>query len=107
MVTKEEKILAAVMYVLNFFVPVIGPLIVWLLKKDESAFIDFHGKEYFNFTISYFIYSVVSGILVILLIGIFLLWVVGIAAFVFNIIAAVKAFEGKEYRFPLIFRLIK
>jgi uncharacterized protein len=107
MVTNEEKTFAAVMYVLNFFVPVIGPLIIWILKKDESAFIDYHGREYFNFMISYFIYSVISGILVLILIGALLLWVLGIAAFIFNIIAAVKAYEGKEYRFPLIFRLIK
>ncbi|MCH6268144.1 MULTISPECIES: DUF4870 domain-containing protein [Neobacillus] len=107
MVSNEERTMAAVMYVLNFFVPVIGPLIIWLLKKDESAFIDYHGKEYFNFTISYIVYFVISSILIVLLVGLFLIWVVGIAAAVFNIIAAVKAYEGKEYRFPWIFRLIK
>ncbi|MCM3767885.1 DUF4870 domain-containing protein [Neobacillus niacini] len=107
MVTNEERTFAVVLYVLNFFAPVIGPLIIWLIKKDESAFIDYHGKEYFNFMISYFIYSVVSGILVLVLIGALLLWVLGIAAFIFNIIAAVKAYEGQHYRFPLIFRLIK
>ncbi|MEH7275074.1 DUF4870 domain-containing protein [Neobacillus vireti] len=48
-----------------------------------------------------------SGILVFLIVGIFLLWILGIMALVFTIIAAVKAYEGNEYRFPLVFRVIK
>lgn len=107
MIKSEERMLAAVLYVVSLFVPIIGPLIIWLIKKDESAFIDYHGREYFNFFISYSVYSVISGILVLLLVGIFLLWILGIMALVFTIIAAVKAYEGNEYRFPLIFRLIK
>jgi uncharacterized protein len=107
MIKNEDRMLAAVLYVVSLFVPIIGPLIIWLLKKDESAFIDYHGREYFNFFISYTIYSVISGILVLLLVGIFLLWILGIMALVFTIIAAVKAYEGNEYRFPLIFRVIK
>jgi uncharacterized protein len=107
MVKNEERTLAAVLYVISFFAPIIGPLIIWLLKKDESAFIDYHGKEYFNFFISYTVYGIVSGILILLLIGIFMLWALGIMLFVFTIIAAVKAYEGNEYRFPLIFRVFK
>jgi uncharacterized protein len=107
MVKNEERTLAAVLYVISFFAPIIGPLIIWLLKKDESAFIDYHGKEYFNFFISYTVYGIISGILVLLLIGIFMLWALGIMLFVFTIIAAVKAYEGNEYRFPLIFRVFK
>jgi uncharacterized protein len=107
MVKNEERTLAAVLYVISLFAPIIGPLIIWLLKKEESSFIDYHGKEYFNFFISYFVYSVISGILVLVVVGIFALWALGIMAFVFTIIAAVKAYEGNEYRFPLVFRLIK
>lgn len=107
MIKSEERLLAAGMYVLSLFFPIIAPLIIWLLKKEESSFIDIHGKEYFNFFISYLIYSIVAGILTMVIIGIFLLWVLGIAALIFSIIAAVKAYEGKEYRFPWIFRLIK
>ncbi|MDQ0197696.1 DUF4870 domain-containing protein [Neobacillus ginsengisoli] len=106
MVKNEERMLAAAIYVLSLFFPVLGPLIIWLLKKDESSFIDYHGKEYFNFMISYFIYTVISGILTIVVIGIIGLWLFPIAAFVFTIIAAIKAYDGQEYRIPLIFRLI-
>lgn len=107
MVKNEEKLLAAAIYVLSLFAPVLGPLVIWLIKKDESSFIDYHGKEYFNFLISYFVYFLISGILTIIIIGIIGLWVLGIMAFVFTIVAAIKAYEGQEYRIPWIFRLIK
>ncbi|MEC1521332.1 DUF4870 domain-containing protein [Neobacillus niacini] len=107
MIKSEEKMLAAILYVVSLFFPIIGPLVIWLLKKDESSFINYHGREYFNFFISYTVYSVISGILIFLIVGIFLLWILGIMALVFTIIAAVKAYEGNEYRFPLIFRVIK
>jgi uncharacterized Tic20 family protein len=107
MVKSEEKLLSAGMYVLSLFFPVIAPLIIWLLKKDESSFIDYHGREYFNFLISYTVYFFISGLLTIILIGFVALAILGVMLFVFTIIAAVKAYEGKEYQFPLIFRLIK
>ncbi|CAH2717486.1 hypothetical protein BACCIP111895_04700 [Neobacillus rhizosphaerae] len=103
----DERLLAAGIYVLSLFFPVVAPLIIWLLKKDESAFIDYHGKEYFNLLISYTVYFIISGILYIILIGFVAMAVLVVMLFVFTIIAAVKAYEGNEYRFPLIFRLIK
>ena len=107
MVNNDERLLAAGIYVLSIFFPVLAPLVIWLIKKDESSFIDFHGREYFNFLISYTVYFIVAGISTILLIGFVLLPVLGLMLFVFTIIAAIKAYEGNEYRFPLIFRLIK
>jgi uncharacterized protein len=107
MPSKDERVLAALLYVASFFTVFIGPLIIWLIKKDESTFIDYHGKEYFNFLITYSVYSIVSVILMVVLIGMLTIWLVGIYAFVFTIIAAVKAYEGKEYHIPLVFRLIR
>ncbi|WML53757.1 DUF4870 domain-containing protein [Neobacillus sp. PS3-12] len=103
----EERILAAAIYVISFFAPVLGPLVIWLLKREESSFIDYHGKEYFNFMISYFVYTVISGILTLILIGFIGLWLSGILIVVFTIVAGIKAYEGTEYRIPWIFRLIK
>lgn len=107
MVKNDERMLAALMYVISFFAPILGPLIIWLIKREESSFIDYHGKEYFNFFISYTVYMFISGLLTIILIGFVGLAVLGIMLFVFTIIAAIKAYEGQEYQFPLIFRLIK
>lgn len=107
MPSNDERLLATAIYVTSFFTTIIGPLVIWLLKKDESEYINYHGKEYFNFIISYGVYSIISVFLMFVLIGFITIWAVGVAAFVFTIIAAVKAYEGQEYRFPLIFRLIR
>jgi uncharacterized protein len=107
MPSNDERLLAAAIYVSSFFTAIIGPLLIWLLKRDSSHLVDYHGKEYLNFIISYSVYSIVSMLLMIVLIGFITIWIVGIAAFVFTIIAAIKAYEGQEYRIPLIFRLIK
>ncbi|MGO4888211.1 DUF4870 domain-containing protein [Anaerobacillus sp. MEB173] len=105
-VEKDERIIAMLIYLISFFTAFIGPLVIWLLKKEESEFVDYHGKEYLNFFISYTVYSIISAILIILLIGFILLWVVGIAALIFTILAAIKAYEGQEYRIPFIFRIL-
>lgn len=107
MPTKDDRLLATMIYVSSFFTTFLGPLIIWLIKKDESSFVDYHGKEYLNFLISYSIYSLVSVVLMLVLIGLLTIWLVGILAFIFTIIAAVKAYQGEEYRIPLVFRLIK
>lgn len=86
---------------------VLGPLIVWLLKKDELPFVNDQGKEALNFQITVFLAGVVCTSLVFLLIGIPLLVALGIADFVFIVIAAMKTSEGVAYRYPLSLRLIK
>ncbi|MBO1003642.1 DUF4870 domain-containing protein [Pseudogracilibacillus auburnensis] len=105
--TDDERLLAMLIYVTSFFTTIIGPIIIWLIKREESSFIDFHGKEYLNFIISYFVYGIVAGLSVLILIGFILAPIVGVAAFVFTIIAAVKAFNGERYQIPFIFRIIK
>jgi uncharacterized Tic20 family protein len=85
----------------------IGPLVVWLLKKDQSAYVDVHGKESLNFQISLLIYFVVSLVLILVLIGIALLVVLGILAIVLPIIAGVKASNGETWRYPLTIRFLK
>jgi len=86
---------------------ILGPLLVWLLKKDEYAFVDDQGKEALNFQISIMIYSVVSGILVLAIVGIPLLIAVFIFDIVMTVIAAIKANGGEYYRYPLTIRFVK
>lgn len=107
MASSDDRLMAMLIYVLSIFVPVLGPLVIWLMKKDESAFVDFHGKEYFNFLISYTIYTFVSSLLTIILIGFIGLAIVGLYTLVFTIVAAIKAYDGQEYQIPLVIRLIK
>lgn len=94
----------------GFIIPfgnLIGPLIIWLIKKDESEFVDIHGKEALNFQITVTLAAVVCGVLVLAIVGLLLLPVLGIAALVLTIMAAVKANEGSRYRYPMTLRLIK
>ena len=91
----------------HFLGHILGPLVVWLIKRGDSPEIDAHGKESLNFQISMLIYDAIAAILCIFLIGIPIL----IASWVLNtvlvIIASVKASEGKFYQYPFTIRLIK
>ena len=95
----------------GFFVPwaghILGPLIVWLAKRGDSPEIDGHGKESLNFQISMLIYSLVAGVLCLVLIGFVLLGILHILNLVLVIIASIQASEGKLYRYPISIRLIK
>jgi uncharacterized protein len=85
---------------------IIGPLIVWLVKKQEFSSVDAHGKESLNFQISMTIYTIIAGLSVFVLVGFILLPAVLIANLVLVIIAAIKASNGEFYRYPLTMRLI-
>ncbi|MGE5294476.1 MAG: DUF4870 domain-containing protein [Solirubrobacterales bacterium] len=88
---------------------IVGPLVIWLLKKDQYPFVDDQGKEALNFQITMLIYGVVSALLWLLCIGTFLTLALAILDIVFIIIATIKANEGTRYRYPkyLNLRLIK
>jgi len=86
---------------------IIGPLIVWLVKKQESAFIERQSREALNFQISVAIYLIISTILMIVLIGWVTFGIVAVLNIVFSIIAAIKVSEGKPYQYPFTIRLIK
>lgn len=91
---------------------VVAPLIVWILKKDESELIDQHGKEALNFNISILIYFAILLAVSFMTFGIgFLITVplMGILVVfhvVCTIIAALKANQGQFYRYPLTWRII-
>jgi len=80
---------------------IIGPLVIWLIKRDEYPFVNDQGKESLNFQISIAIYAVISLILAFIIIGFFLLLAIGILNLVMIIVASVKANEGVLFRYPL------
>jgi hypothetical protein len=86
---------------------VVGPLIVWLIKKDTLPFADQQGKEALNFNITVAIAAVVCTILIFVLIGGLLLIVLAVLWLVFLVVAAVQANNGVAYRYPFTLRLIK
>ena len=95
---------------LGFFFPwaghILAPLIVWLVKRGDSPEIDAHGKESVNFQLTMLIYSVISGILCLVLIGFVLLAILHVLNVVFVIIASIRASEGKFYRYPFTIRFL-
>ena len=91
----------------HFLGHLLGPLIVWLVKRGESPEVDAHGKESLNFQISMLIYDAIAAILCVVLIGIPILIALWVLNTVLVIIASIQASEGKFYRYPLTIRLIK
>lgn len=109
---KEETKWAAIAHVSTFagyFFPfgnIIAPFIIYLLKKDELPFVKDQAREAMNFQISVTIYAIVSIILIFLIIGIPILAALVLFEIIVTIIAAVKASEGVEYRYPLTIRFL-
>jgi hypothetical protein len=97
------------------FLNILAPLIVWLVKKGDSAGVDAHGKESINFHLSWTLYAAVSLVLLFAsIIGIILIpfWIIGVyieiaLMMILTIVAAVKASNGVLYRYPLTIRFLK
>ncbi|GGI32146.1 DUF4870 domain-containing protein [Staphylococcus chromogenes] len=105
--TDDERLMAVLIYVTSFFTSIIGPLLIWLIKRDTSRFVDISGKNYFNFIISYSIWSIVASLLMFVLIGFVILPIVLLLSFIFHIVAIIKAYNGEDYLPPLSIRFFK
>lgn len=89
-----------------FGVGLLLPLIVYLVKKDDSAAVAYHAREALNFHLSLLLYSIVCGMLVFVIIGIPLLFALAVSAFILAIVAAVKGADNVQYRYPFTLRLV-
>ena len=85
----------------------LGPLVVWLAKRDESEFVAAHAKEALNFNISVLLGAIVCMLLMLVFIGVLLGTALFIAWLVMTLVAAIKASEGQAYRYPFSLRLVK
>ncbi len=89
----------------------LGPLIVWLVKKDEHPEVDAAGKDAVNFQITMLLAGIAAFILCItiigLIVGIPLAIVVGLAAIILPIVGAVKTANGDGFRYPFAYPFIK
>ncbi len=86
---------------------IIAPLIIWQIKKDDMPFAAREAKEALNFQINITIYAVICFLLCFVLIGFVLLPLLALYSLIFSILAAVKAGEGKAYRYPLTIRFVQ
>jgi uncharacterized Tic20 family protein len=112
-ISDEDKSLAMLCHLLGIFTGFIGPLILWLVKKDSSAFVGHHGREALNFQITLMLVMLglgsVTVVLMFVVVGILLvpvLFIVPILALVAEIIAAVAAQKGEWHRYPCCIRLV-
>lgn len=88
------------------FAHVLGPLIVWIMKRDESDFVGKNALEALNFNISITLWAVLAGLTILVGIGVILLPLVLLAWLVLTIVGAMKAANGESYRYPATFRLV-
>jgi uncharacterized Tic20 family protein len=89
------------------FANILGPLILWLMKREESALVDRHGKASLNFQISLTIWGILCIPLLFILIGFLLLLILVIVNIVYTIINMIKASNGEEPAYPLSITIIK
>ncbi|WP_455232715.1 DUF4870 domain-containing protein [Geopseudomonas aromaticivorans] len=85
---------------------VIGPLVVWQLKRESDPYVDAQGKEALNFQITLSLALMVCGVLAWILIGFPLMVLVSVVGLVLTIIGGIKANEGKPWRYPFCLRLL-
>lgn len=103
----DDTIWAMLSHLSLFVLSLIGPLVIYLIKRDTSPFVRQHAAEALNFHISLFIFGVVSVLLIFVLVGIFTTIALGIYAVVATILAAVAAGRGQPYRYPLSIRFVR
>lgn len=86
---------------------IIGPLIIYSVKRQEFPLVEDQGREVLNFQITLSIALIISAILMLVIIGIFLLLVIGLAGLILTVVGALKANNGEYYRYPFCIRFLK
>jgi len=104
--TSNDREMGMLAHLLSF-VGIVGPLVIWLIKKDESTFVDHHGKESLNFQITLIIGMLVGAVTSFFIVGVFLIFGLMIYFFVCTILAAMAAYRGEMYKYPFCIRFIK
>lgn len=109
--SSNEKNWALAAHILPLFTGVflcgfLPPLVIYLVKRDESPFVADQAKESLNFQITVFVASLFFILLILICIGILLLIALLVAEIVLCLVAAIRASEGKLYRYPFAIRLI-
>jgi len=111
--SKQDSTLSVICHLLGlacFVFPlgnIFGPLILWLIKRVDSPYLDAVGKEVINFNISWAIYTILAALSCFLLVGFVVLPIVMIVWLILVIRGALAASDGRWYRYPLTLRFLK
>lgn len=103
----DAKSMAMLCHLLAIFTGWIAPLIIWLIKKDQSPFVNQQGKEALNFELTLIIGFLVGGLTSCIGIGIFIILATWVVNIVFGIISTITVNKGLPYRYPVCIRFIK
>ena len=107
-VAQQDRTLAILVHIGGLFFSWIAPLVLYLVKKDSKEdFTVYHAREALNFQLTLLVVYFACFILSFILIGLFLLWIAMLANLILSIVAAVKASNGVDYRYPMTIRFIK
>ncbi len=105
-VTANDKNIAVLTHLAGIFFSFVPALIVWLLKKDDSAFIGTQAREALNFQITVVIAYMVAGVLAWILVGLLFFPIIWVGNLVLCLVAAINVSKGENYQYPLALRLI-
>lgn len=101
--TDDERLWAMLSHLAGFIFAVFGPLIIWMVKKDQSEFVVDQAKEALNFQLTVMI---VQLILAATLVGICVMPIVMVGQIIYSVLGGLEANKGVRYRYPYTFRMI-
>ncbi len=101
-ISQEDKTMAMLSYVLGIFTGFLGPLVLWLIKKDQSKFVAFHALQALLLHAVVTIGYILSSVLIVVLVGFITGPLFGLLGLVFSILAGLAANKGEWYDIPVI-----
>jgi uncharacterized Tic20 family protein len=105
--SNDDKNLGMLCHLLGLFTSFLGPLVLWLMKKDTMPYVDYHGKEALNFQITLAIAYAVGCVTAIFCVGYVIFFAAWFCDIIFSIIACIAASKGEYYKYPVCLRLVK
>ena len=105
--SKDDTTMGLLAHLLGILLGFLGPLVIWLIKKEQSPFVDDQGKEALNFQLTLLIGYLVSAAATVICIGPVIAMGISVVAIIFGIMAAVASNKGEAYRYPVNIRFIK
>ncbi len=101
----NDSILAAITHILGLLTGFLGPLVIFLLRSEEDLVKD-QAREALNFQVTMLLGAILGGLLTVVFVGFLIVLAVGLTDTVLSIVAAVRAYEGQRYRYPICIRFL-
>jgi uncharacterized protein len=106
-ISNDSKNMGMLCHLLGLFTSFLGPLIIWLIKKDQDTFVDDQGKEALNWQITFIIAYFAGAVSMLCFVGFIVVPALILCDLIFCIMGAVASSKGTKYRYPFAIRLLK